>query len=67
MSLSNIAYTLGELAQDKLALTAAQEAVALRTELAAKRPDAYRPELAASLSIILPKLRGAARSLPRLP
>ena len=47
--LNNLANRLSEVGQRQEALGPAQEAVAIRRELAAKAPDAYRPDLAWSL------------------
>ncbi len=49
-SLNNLAKFLSDLGQREEALQAAQEAVAMRRELAAQRPDAFRPDLATSLN-----------------
>jgi Tetratricopeptide repeat len=49
-SLNNLANRLSELGQREQALERAQEAVQLYRELAATRPDAFRPDLARSLN-----------------
>ena len=49
MSLNNLATRLSDLGEREAALAAAREAVALHRELAAQRPDAFRPDLATSL------------------
>ncbi len=46
MSLNNLANTLSDLGRREEALAAAEEAVGLYRELAAARPDAFRPDLA---------------------
>jgi tetratricopeptide (TPR) repeat protein len=48
--LNNLASRLSELGRREEALAAAQEAVRLRRELAAARPDAFLPNLAVSLN-----------------
>jgi len=48
--LNNLAVRLGELGRREEALAAARQAVDLRRELAARRPDAFNPNLAASLN-----------------
>ena len=50
MSLNNLSVRLGELGRREEALAAIQEAVTIRRELAAARPDAFRPDLASSLN-----------------
>jgi tetratricopeptide (TPR) repeat protein len=45
-----LAVRLGDLGQREEALAAIQEAVTIRRELAAARPDAFRPDLASSLN-----------------
>ena len=47
MSLNNLSNRLGGLGRREEALAASQEAVTIRRELAAARPDAFRPDLAA--------------------
>ena len=51
MSLNNLAVRLGDLGRREAALAAAEEAVAIRRELAGARPDAFRPNLAVSLAV----------------
>ena len=48
--LNNLAVRLSDLGRREEALAAAQEAVHLRRELAAARPDAFLPDLATSLN-----------------
>jgi len=50
-SLNNLAVQLGDLGRSEDALAAIEEAVTIRRELAAARPDAFRPDLARSLDI----------------
>ena len=50
MSLNNLAVRLGDLGRREDALAAIQEAVTIYRELAAARPDAFRPDLARSLN-----------------
>ncbi len=45
-ALNNLANRLSEVGQREAALAPAQEAADLYRELAAKAPDAYRPDLA---------------------
>ena len=49
MSLNNLANRLSDVGRREDALAAAEEAVALRRELARARPDAFTPNLAGSL------------------
>ena len=49
-SLNNLSVRLGELGRREEALAAIQEAVTIRRELAAARPDAFRPDLAGALN-----------------
>jgi tetratricopeptide (TPR) repeat protein len=49
-SLNSLAARLADLGQAEDALAAIEEAVSIRRELAATRPDTYRPDLAGSLS-----------------
>ena len=49
-SLNNLSVRLGDLGRREEALAAIQEAVTIRRELAAARPDAFRPDLAGSLN-----------------
>ncbi|MBI2304795.1 MAG: tetratricopeptide repeat protein [Chloroflexi bacterium] len=50
MSLNNLANRLSEVGRRDEALAPAQESVAIRRELAAAQPDAFRPYLATSLN-----------------
>ena len=50
ISLNNLSVRLGDLGRREEALAAIQEAVTIRRELAAARPDAFRPALATSLN-----------------
>ena len=50
MSLNNLAIRLAGLGRREEALAAIEEAVTIRRELAAARPDAFRPDLAVSLN-----------------
>ena len=52
MALDNLAARLSGLGRRKEALTAAEEAVRLRRGLAEARPDAFTPDLAASLNTL---------------
>ena len=49
-SLNNLSNRLGDLGRREEALAASQEAVTIRRELAAARPDAFAPDLAGSLT-----------------
>ena len=49
MSLNNLGNRLSELGRREEALAAADEAVRIRRQLAAARPDAFLPDLAMSL------------------
>ena len=51
MSLNNLSLRLGDLGRPEEALAAIQEAVAIRRELAARWPDAYRHKLEESLQV----------------
>jgi len=48
-SLNNLSIRLSDLGRREVALAAIEEAVAIRRDLAAARPDAFRPDLARSL------------------
>ena len=50
MSLNNLSNRLGDLGRREEALAAIQEAAEVYRELAAARPDAFRPDLAMSLN-----------------
>jgi len=54
------------LGQREPALEAAQEAVAIRRELAAQRPDAFRPDLAVSLNNLAAMLSDLGQREPAL-
>ena len=60
-ALNNLANSLSEVGQRQEALAPAQEAVAIRRELAAKAPDAYRPDLAAALNNLANRLSGVGQ------
>ena len=60
-SLNNLAVRLGELGRPEDALAAGQEAVAICRELAAARPEAFRPDLAGSLHNLANQLAGLGR------
>ncbi len=49
-SLNNLSFWLANLGRREEALAASEEAVTIRRELAAARPDAFRPDLAAALT-----------------
>ena len=61
MSLNNLANRLSELGRREAALAAAEEAVGLYRELAAARPDAFRPDLAMSLNNLADSLSELGR------
>jgi tetratricopeptide (TPR) repeat protein len=61
MALNNLANRLSEVGQREAALAPAQEAADLYRELAAKAPDAYRPALALSLSVLADRLEELER------
>ena len=57
MSLNNLSIQRpGDLGRRAEALAAIQEAASVYRELAAARPDAFRPNLAASLNNLSPRL-----------
>ena len=60
-SLNDLAVRLGALGRREEALAAVQEAVAIRRELAAARPEAFRPDLATSLSNLSARLGALGR------
>jgi hypothetical protein len=60
-SLNNLSVRLGGLGRREEALAAIQEAVTIRRELAAARPDAFRPALATSLNNLAVRLGGLGR------
>ena len=57
-SLNNLSVRLAGLGRREDALAAIQEAVTIRRELAAARPDAFRPDLAMSLNNLSARLAG---------
>jgi tetratricopeptide (TPR) repeat protein len=61
LSLNNLAIRLSELGRYEEAFTTAQEAVAIRRELATAHPDGFRPDLALALINLAPCLRGLGR------
>ena len=62
MSLNNLANRLSEHGHREPALQAAQEAVDLYRELAAARPDAFKPNLARSLIVLALRTEEATTS-----
>ena len=66
MSLSNLAFSLAELGRREEALAAIQEAADIYRELAAARPDAFRPDLAMSLSNLAFSLADQGRQVEAL-
>ena len=56
MALNNLATSLSEVGQREAALAPAKEAADLYRELAAKAPDAYRPDLASALNNLANRL-----------
>ena len=60
-SLNDLSLRLADLGRREEALTAIQEAVTIRRELAAGRPDAFRPALATSLTNLSVLLAGLGR------
>ena len=61
MSLNNLASGLGDLGRREDALAAIQEAAGVYRELAAARPDAFRPGLAMSLTNLAVRLGDLGR------
>jgi hypothetical protein len=61
MSLNNLANRLSDLGRREPVLAAAEEAARLYRELAAARPDAFRPYLATSLSVLAARLEEVGR------
>ena len=59
-SLNDLSVRLAGLGRREDALTAIQEAVSIRRELARARPDAFRPDLAESLNNLSVRLAGLA-------
>jgi hypothetical protein len=60
-SLNNLSVRLAALGRREEALAASQEAVTIRRELAAARPDAFRPDLAAALNNLSVRLAALGR------
>ena len=60
-SLNNLSVRLADLGRREDALAAIQEAVAICRELAAARPDAFRPDLAMSLNNLAVRLADLGR------
>jgi tetratricopeptide (TPR) repeat protein len=60
-SLNNLSLRLGDLGRREEALAAIQEAAGVYRELAAARPDAFRPDLAGSLNNLSLRLGGLGR------
>ena len=65
-ALNNLAVRLSALGRREPVLAAAEEAVAIRRELAAQQPDAFRPDLASSLSNLANSLSDLGRREPAL-
>ena len=65
--MTNLSNRLGDLGRREDALAASQEAVTIRRELAAARPDAFRPDLALSLTNLSNRLAGLAGGRTRWP
>ena len=61
MSLNNLSVRLADLGRREDALAAIQEAVGIYRELAAARPDAFRPDLATSLNNLSVRLADLGR------
>ena len=61
MSLNNLAARLGDLGRREDALAAARRPSTLYRELAAARPDAFRPDLAMSLNTLAARLGDLGR------
>jgi hypothetical protein len=61
MALNNLAIRLSAVGQREAALAPAMEATDIYRELAAKAPDAYRPDLALSLSVLADRLEELER------
>ena len=59
--LNNLSVRLSALGRREAALTAIEEAVAIRRDLAAARPDAFRPDLASSLNNLSNRLAALGR------
>ena len=67
LSLNNLAVRLADLGRPEDALPASEEAVSIHRELAAARPDAFRPGLATSLTSLSDQLRQLGREEDALP
>ena len=67
LSLNNLALRLADLGRPEDALPASEEAVSIHRELAAARPDAFRPGLATSLTSLSDQLRQLGREEDALP
>jgi hypothetical protein len=63
MALPNLSIRLRDLRREE-ALAAIQEAVGIYRELAAARPDAFRPDLASSLNNLAADLGALGRLVP---
>ena len=61
MSLNNLSLRLADLGRREEALAASQEAAEVYRELAAARPDAFRPDLATSLNNLALRLADLGR------
>lgn len=61
-SLNNISGCLADLGHCEAALTACEEAVAIRRRLAAARPDVFEPDLAGSLGNLSNQLAALGRN-----
>jgi tetratricopeptide (TPR) repeat protein len=66
LSLNNLAYRLSDLGRREPALEAAEEAVDIRRELAARWPDMFRPDLAFSLNNLANRLSDLGQREPAL-
>jgi hypothetical protein len=66
MSLNNLSVRLAELGPREPPLTAIEEAVSIRRELAAARPEAFLPKLATSLNNLSVRLAELGRREPAL-
>ncbi|MFL6262871.1 MAG: tetratricopeptide repeat protein, partial [Thermoanaerobaculia bacterium] len=60
-ALNNLSVRLSDLGRREEALTACEEAVAIRRQLAAARPDAFRPALASALNNLSVRLSDLGR------
>ena len=66
-SLNNLANRLADLGRREDALAASEEAAGIYRELAAARPDAFRPDLAMSLNNLASRLAGVGGGRRRWP